>query len=317
MGKVAALVRLARPKFLAGGFAGYALGVAVAAYAGAPITPGRYAAGQAMVSAFHLMTHFANDYFDRGSDSGAGRTAFSGGSGVLAARALLPRTALAAALVCATAGAAAVLAFAHAGMLTVAAIGAAIGILAWAYSAPPLRLAGRGWGELDTTLVVAVLVPLTGYAVFTGHVDLRIIAATLAPAAAMFAMMIAVEWPDRAADAAGAKRNLLVRLGPRRGAWLAIGGAVLIVPGFLLAIGCGAPGASGAFAALLVPLIAGFGRRIAIAGAPPAEIAARGVTLFFLTVVFAALVYVASLPACSGGCGRDSESPARTAQAVW
>jgi len=30
----------------------------------------------------------------------------------------------------------------------------------------------------------------------------------------MFAMMLAVEWPDRAADAAGGKRNLLVRRGP-------------------------------------------------------------------------------------------------------
>jgi len=290
----AAFLRLSRPKFLIGGFAGFALGAAVAAYEGAPITPARYAAGQAMVTAFHLMTHFANDYFDEHSDRHGVPAEFSGGSGVLVRGELPARAALVAALVCSALGLLIVAGFAAAGQPAAAGIGAAIGILAWSYSAPPLRLVGRGWGEVNTTVVVAILVPLAGYAALTGTVDGLALTATLAPACAMFAMMIAVEWPDRLADAAGGKRNLLVRFGPSVAARLAAAGALLIVPALFIAIGRGAPWPSAAFALLLVPLVAGFIGWFRAQRAP-AEIAARGVALYLLTVLFEVFGYVAVL----------------------
>lgn len=296
MRHLAAFVRLSRPKFLIGGFAGFALGAAVAAYEGFTVGAARYAAGQVMVTAFHLMTHYANDYFDRESDRHGRPTDFSGGSGVLAAGDLQPRTALAAALACASLGALGVVGFAAAGQLFAAGIGAAIGILAWSYSAPPARLAARGWGELDTALVVAILVPLAGYAVFAQSVDGLALAATLGPAFAMFAMMIAVEWPDRQADARGGKRNLVVRLGPATAARLAASAALLVVPALLLAIARGAPWASAASALLLVPLAFGFVWRLrAPEAAAAAEVAGRGVALFFLTVTLELFGYVAVL----------------------
>jgi 1,4-dihydroxy-2-naphthoate octaprenyltransferase len=289
-----AFLRLSRPKFLVGGFAGFALGAAIAAYEGTPVTLARYAAGQAMVTAFHLMTHYANDYFDHRSDRHGEPTAFSGGSGVLVRGDLSPRTALIAALACAALGLLAVAGFARAGQPVAAGIGAAIGVLAWSYSAPPLRLAGRGWGEADTAVVVAMLVPLAGYAAFTGRVDGLALTATLAPACAMFAMMIAVEWPDREADTAGGKHNLLVRLGPETAARLAAGAALLIVPGLFIAIGRGAPWTGAVFALMLVPLVVGFVRQFRARRAPT-ELAARGVALFLLTVVFELFGYVAVL----------------------
>lgn len=290
----AAFVRLSRPKFLIGGFAGFALGTAIAAYEGIPVTLARYAAGQAMVTAFHLMTHYANDYFDQLSDRHGKPGAFSGGSGVIVSGALAPQTALAAALACAAIGLLAVAAFAWTGQAAVAWIGTAIGLLAWSYSAPPMRLAARGWGEADTVAVVAVLVPLAGYAAFSGTVDILVLTATLGPACAMFAMMIAVEWPDHAADAAGGKRNLLVRCGPTAAGRIAAAGALLIVPALLIAIGRGAPWPGAAFALLLAPVVAGYigwfrGQRA------PAELAARGVTLYLLTVVFELFGYVTVL----------------------
>jgi 1,4-dihydroxy-2-naphthoate octaprenyltransferase len=290
----AAFVRLSRPKFLIGGFAGFALGAAIAAYEGVPLTLARYAAGQAMVTAFHLMVHYANDYFDHAGDRHGEPTAFSGGSGVLVSGALAPSIALLAALGCAAVGLIGVGGFAFAGQPVTSGIGAAIGLLAWSYSAPPLRLAARGWGEADAALVVAILVPLAGYATFTGGVDPLALTATLAPACAMFAMMIAVEWPDRAADAAGGKRNLLVRCGPALAGRMAGAGALLIVPALFVAIGRGAPWPGAAFALLLVPLVAGFtasfrGQR------DSAELAARGVALFLLTVVFELFGYLAVL----------------------
>lgn len=210
-----AFISLSRLTFLLGGFLGCALGVAVARSEHQPLSLGAYLAAQWLIASFHLMTHYSNEYFDREADRSSVRTAFSGGSGVLVSGALAPAVALRAALVCAVSGALAACWFALAGNAVTAALGVAIGALAWAYSAPPLRLLGRGLGEATTSLVVGSLVPIVGYAAQTGAVDGTAVSATLPPALAMFAMMLAVEVPDLASDASSGKRNLLVRYGPQ------------------------------------------------------------------------------------------------------
>ena len=83
MSFAAAFLRLSRPKFLIGGVLGFAFGASIAAFEGFAIPLPLYAGGQILVSAFHLMVHYANDYFDRASDARTARTPFSGGSGTL------------------------------------------------------------------------------------------------------------------------------------------------------------------------------------------------------------------------------------------
>ncbi|MBD5654058.1 MAG: prenyltransferase, partial [Candidatus Eremiobacteraeota bacterium] len=211
--RLAAFARLSRLKFLVGGFAGGALGTLVAAYDGRGIVWTAYAAAQATISAFHLMTHYANEYFDRDADGFGFRTPYSGGSGVLLDGTLPPIVALRAAQICAAAGVAgtAVLGLVVREPASVA-LALAIGVLAWCYSAPPARLLARGLGEGTTALVVAVLVPLCAYAAQRGVPSVFAIVMTLPGACAMIAMMLAVEYPDIAADIAAGKRNLLVRL---------------------------------------------------------------------------------------------------------
>lgn len=208
-----AFVRLTRPLFLVGGFVGVALGAAVAAWSGRALDAATYLWAQGLVTAFQLMVHYANDYFDRDGDARAERTPWSGGSGVLVTGALDARTALIAAVVCALLGLGVTLRFALTGNIAVAWIGVAIFALAWSYSGPPLRLATRGAGEVDTVVVVALLVPAAGFAAFSGGIDLTIARAVIAPAAAMLAMMLCVELPDADADRAAAKRTLVVRYG--------------------------------------------------------------------------------------------------------
>jgi 1,4-dihydroxy-2-naphthoate octaprenyltransferase len=208
-----AFLRLSRPLFLYGGFAGVALGAAVARWTGHPLDAATYAWVQLMVSSFHLMVHYANDYFDRESDVGAERTRWSGGSGVLVDGHLRPEIALYASLACAAAGLVACARFALAGDALVAAIGIAILVFAWCYSAPPVRFAARGLGELDTALVVALLFPFAGYAAFAGRIGAPIALAVIAPAFAMIAMMLCVELPDAGCDVRAGKRNLVVRFG--------------------------------------------------------------------------------------------------------
>jgi 1,4-dihydroxy-2-naphthoate octaprenyltransferase len=221
---VAAFVRLGRPLFLGGGFLLHGLGAAVAVHAGAHFDLGRYLLGQLAVTAFQLMTHYANDYFDYEADlANATPTRWSGGSRVLVAREIPRGAALIAALVLAAVGLAASVALgARPGSGPLAPVLALMFVLAWAYSAPPLRLCARGLGELDTALVVTALVPLAGLAAQApGLQGLGTLLGAIAPLCALqFAMLIAIEFPDRAGDARAGKRTLVVRLGGWKGARL-------------------------------------------------------------------------------------------------
>jgi len=219
--RAVAFVKLGRPQFLVGGFVLYGLGASLAAAGGAPLDGWRYGWGQLCVTATQLMTHYANDYFDLAADR-ANRTPtrWSGGSRILAEGALAPTVALRAArllLVVATATAVVLARRAGPGALILA--GAMVG-LAWGYSAPPLRLCARGLGELTTAVVVTLLVPLFGYRLQAGEIAAVIVYAAALPCALQFAMLLAIEFPDAAGDAAVGKRTLVVRLGPRPAARL-------------------------------------------------------------------------------------------------
>ena len=295
MRALAAFVRLGRPHFLAGGAIAFALGAAVARFEGRALSLVAYASAQAAITVFQLMVHYANDYYDRAGDALATPTLFSGGSGVLAGGHLPPRVALAAALVCAVAGGALVAAFAFAGEPALAVTTACIGILSWAYSAPPLRLLARGLGELDTVAVVAVLVPLAGYAAFAHAVGARAVLATLPGAFAMFAMMLCVEVPDAAADAASGKRNLVVRWGvaqARTAAYAAAGAAVIAlgaVPVAVFGVATALAVGAAVVPALVALALGASGRRRLPAIATPL----LGVALYGV-VVLATLVAIAN-----------------------
>jgi 1,4-dihydroxy-2-naphthoate octaprenyltransferase len=288
--RLVAFVRLARPPFLIGGFAGFALGAAVARYDGHALDWAGYLWGQLLVTSFHLMVHFANDYYDQETDALATPTMWSGGSGVLPAGELPPWVALAAALACAAAGLAAVIHAALTGAPLVAALGVAIAVLSWCYSAPPARLLARGLGELDTIVIVALLVPLTGYAVFAHALGAHALLATLPGACAMFAMMLCVEIPDAGADAATRKRNLVVRWGVATAAVAArtfASCAVLV----LLFVGSSVFGAPAWAFLAVIPVAV-----VAFAFAVPHYVAHLAfVTLPFLGVVLYALTTCAAL----------------------
>jgi 1,4-dihydroxy-2-naphthoate octaprenyltransferase len=93
-------------------------------------------------------------------------------------------------------------------------------VLAWGYSAPPLRLCARGLGEITTAVVVAVLVPWLGFYVQApaGGGGAQLAWSVVAPALLQMAMLLAIEFPDAAGDAATGKRTLVVRLGAARAA---------------------------------------------------------------------------------------------------
>jgi 1,4-dihydroxy-2-naphthoate polyprenyltransferase len=257
----AAFVRLGRPLFLGGGFLLYALGAAVAWAQGHLFDARLYWLGQAAVTCFQLMTHYANDYFDYEADcANATPTRWSGGSRVLPGGELPVGVALVAALALAALGLAltAVIVTGAGRGPAVWPVLLAMAVLSWFYSAPPLRLHGSGLGELDVALVVTGLVPLLGFQLQAGtFLGIRPLLLTILPLGLLqVAMLLAIEFPDQQGDLAVGKRTLVVRLGAERGARLY---AALVALAFL---------------ALPLAALAGLPARVAAAGAAVAPLGA-------------------------------------------
>ena len=220
--QLGAFVRLGRPLFLTGGFVLYGLGAAVAAHLGArgeapaAINWVRFAWGQLAITATQLMTHYCNDYFDLAADrANTTPTRWSGGSRVLTAGELPRSVALRAALIlAAVAVAATIFLVARAGAARSVALWlAATLFLSWEYSAPPMRLHSTGWGELDVAVVVSCLTPIIGFLLQAGRLSPLPFLAVAPPCCLQFAMLLSIEFPDAAGDAATGKRTLVVRFG--------------------------------------------------------------------------------------------------------
>jgi 1,4-dihydroxy-2-naphthoate polyprenyltransferase len=196
--------------------------------------------GQIAITTTQLMTHYANDYFDLRADN-ANRTPtnWSGGSRMLVEGRLHPRTALMTALIFAGMGFFAILLlsfFIRPGIDTFLLLFGAQ-VLAWFYSAPPIRLHSRGLGELTTSVVVTLLTTLTGYHLQMGHIDLLPVMAALPLCCFQFAMLLAIEFPDAEGDRRVNKRTLVVRLGASQAVRLYVSSLLLayaMLPLFVL-----------------------------------------------------------------------------------
>ncbi len=252
-----ALLTLGRPLFLVGGVVMHLLGVAVALFSGAALNLPALFWGQIAITAIQWMTHYCNDYFDLQIDRlNRTPTNWSGGSRVLLSGSIPPRAALYMALGLAVIAVSAALFLAlhlQTGALTLLLISAALG-LAWFYSAPPLRLHSRGMGEAVAALLVAGLVPLTGYTLQTGRLDALPMLASLPLVCFQFCMLLAVEFPDAEGDHAAGKGTLVVRLGNQRATML-YGAALLTAYLLLPLLGlAGVPPLAGLAVGLTFPL---------------------------------------------------------------
>jgi 1,4-dihydroxy-2-naphthoate octaprenyltransferase len=97
-------------------------------------------------------------------------------------------------------------------------IGAAGLFIGWTYSAPPLKLNSRGWGELCVWGGFALI------AVGADFVQRGQVSASPWFAIASFALLVTNvlyinQFPDRKADEAAGKHHWVVRLGPQRARW--------------------------------------------------------------------------------------------------
>jgi 1,4-dihydroxy-2-naphthoate octaprenyltransferase len=177
--------------------------------------------GQLLVTSIQLTTHYANEYYDYEVDAaiGSARTPFSGGSGILVSGQLDRAVALHATHICLVLSLSMIIVCGSLSPLMW--ITGTLGLLGgYFYSAPPLKLEGSGWGELNTAILTALLVPLTGYVMQANRFD-PIVLIVCAPFVLIYiAMILTFEFPDYPADKAIGKRTITVRMGMQRAAWL-------------------------------------------------------------------------------------------------
>ena len=255
--RIGAFFKLGRPHFLIGGLLLFALGSALAAAQGVAIDWHRYAWGQAVITSAQWMTHYSNDYFDLEADrANTTPTRWSGGSRVLVSGTVAPRAALLAALLLGVVSfiAALQLSFEPGSPRFILPLALLIIALSWCYSAPPLRLLSRGLGEATTALVVTLLTPLLGFYAQSGVPRAALFWACLPLCSLQFSMLLTIELPDAAGDAAQGKQTLVVRRGPAWAARLTAGMLLTAFGSLPLLFLLGLPWRVAAFAVLPAPL---------------------------------------------------------------
>ena len=207
-----ALFKTSRPSQLLLILAVYLFGAKIALANGATHSTTTVLWGAGAILPIAASVHYANEFADYETDALTDRTPFSGGSGALA-RTGLPRTVpLTAAIGSLALGAVIVAALTMADLLRLPAVAmlAVIAVFGWQYSVGPLKLAWRGWGELDNAALGGLALPVYGGTVVGG--DAGFVALVSIPFFLVVLLnLFATQWPDREADAEVGKRTLAVR----------------------------------------------------------------------------------------------------------
>jgi len=206
---------MGRPLFLLGSLPLYMLGVSLAWNEGYRIRISTLLSGLALTWLIQLATHYNNEYRDLATDKAVEKpTRISGGSRVLVRGLVPPKAARFAGILTLALAVAVTLALVFilgAGYLTLLFAGVAL-IIGWGYSEPPLKLDSRGLGEAGIVLLSCFLLPTTAYYIQTSALSLTLLLVGIPLALITFAVTLATEAPDIAADRSTGKITLAVRV---------------------------------------------------------------------------------------------------------
>jgi len=210
--------KLSRPQFHIVGILPYLLGSLLAEFYGHATNWTVMLLGGSGVVLIMLVAYYLGEYFDYETDSiNRGFNVFSGGSRVLQTGEVKRASPLVAALLLllpVTAIGLALHFHFRCGAYTIplGVVGLSAGIF---YSAKPVQWAYRGLGELLIGICYGWLAVNTGYYLQTGQFHLVGTFVALPIVTSIMAVIVINEFPDREADKAVGKRNLVVLLGTR------------------------------------------------------------------------------------------------------
>ncbi len=221
--QIVAWVRLSRPPFLSVGALPFILGTLLAWRLEGTFHPTVFILGVSAVILIMLSTYHAGEYFDYEGDTislGIHQNRFAGGTRVLQTGILSPLVALRTSVITffLAAGIGLYIQFGlGTGPYTI--LLGSLGIFpGFFYSTKPVRLVERGLGELFIGFCYGWLPIASAFYIQTGYIAPVIHWIGIPVGLTIFNVILLNEFPDYAADKQVGKRNLLVRLGMKRGA---------------------------------------------------------------------------------------------------
>jgi len=186
------------------------------------------------VALIMLATYYFNEYYDyEGDVINRSYIAFSGGSRALpdnmVARSVAELAGLSAVAILAVIAALYLLFYFedYPLLLPLALFGAFCGVF---YSHPPIQLAYQGIGEIVIGGCYGILALTSGYYLVSGVIEPNMILVAMPASLSVFCVIVANEFPDYDADKAVNKKNVIVRLGLKRGSMVYVAAMVLIYP---------------------------------------------------------------------------------------
>ncbi len=157
-----------------------------------------------------------NDYFDhksRNDELNKYPGPFSGGSRVIQDKLIRPRSILIAGISSFVIVSLVGLYFVIFVNLHLLWFGLAAVLLGYFYTASPLRLAYRGFGEILVFIKAGPLAVCGSYLLFTGNITLEAVLISIPQGLLLTAILFINEFPDYEADKLAGKRHIIVRIG--------------------------------------------------------------------------------------------------------
>ena len=175
------------------------------------------------IAFIHAGVNSTNEYFDyvSGADLAVIEdTPFGGGTKVLPRGYLLPRTAIVTGIGAFAIGSAIGFVIVASTGIEVLVIGAIGVLLGYAYTAPPLKLAYRGLGEMFVGLAFGPLMVSGAYFIQTAGISFEVILMSLTPGLLNMAAIVCHRYPDFEPDKQAGKNTIVVKLGKEAGSRL-------------------------------------------------------------------------------------------------
>ena len=163
----------------------------------------------------HLGANTANDYYDThlgADDINTTPTPFSGGSRIIQYGLLPSRMVLSLASASYLIGTFIGIYLAFTRGLPVLVIGLIGFLISWGYTAPPLKLAYRGWGELGVGLGFGPILVLGSYYVQTQSFSFEALLASIPLGLLVMLILYVNEIPDRSSDDEAGKLTIVARI---------------------------------------------------------------------------------------------------------
>ncbi len=207
------MLKLGRLQFLVAGFLLYLMAILLAILLFREFSWERFIWGYAVLLPAHLMVNYSNEYFDQDLDRYSHPTKFSGGSRVLLEHPELSSFAYKFSLSMIFISLILGLTFSYMFNTPIFFVLTILGnLLGWYYTAPPLKLSYRGFGEI-ATVISGFLISALGFVAITGEMNFQFILFSIPIMLFYILFILSVEIPDEEADKKGGKNTFIVRYG--------------------------------------------------------------------------------------------------------